>query len=267
MINIDKQRIGELIRTDLISLSKGKIKMKNTLMIMTVFFTLMGFFISPLMGMYVSMILSGFMANMIFMTDVKYHSEKMYSVLPIARHELVIARFLLTNVIGICTSIIFYLLMLLSMELKLYTLLPDWVDMLELLAERTSFTEKGLFDLIYFGCMSFGILMNASSLQKGFRDSSNFGEEMTFTGGKDNRYLKRDIRYLVIIFGILAIVFLTMNGVLPLGSAAVVIMSIIVQLMQAADGVFFCLIMVASSIMAMVYKCICTVLEYDDRDI
>ena len=267
MIYIDKQRVKDLIRTDLIALSKGKNKTKNSLIVITTVFTLMGFFISPVMGMYVSMIVSGFMANMIFQTEVKYHSEKMYSVLPIARHELVIARFLLTNALGFGAAITFYFLMLLSLKLKLYTLLPDWVDMLKLLADRSSFTEKGLFDLIYFACMAFGITMNAHNLQSGFKDSSVFGENITFTAGKNNKYLKRDIKGLAVTFGIIALVFLSVTGVIPLGSAAVVIFGIITQLVQAADGVLFCFIVVVSSIMTAVYKCICTVLEYDERDI
>ncbi|MBR1832485.1 MAG: hypothetical protein IJ784_08645 [Ruminiclostridium sp.] len=56
------------------------------------------------------------------------------------------------------------------------------------------------------------------------------------------------------------------SGMIPLDAAAAVVLQLIIQLVTAADGLLFCAVMTALAGFSAMYNYVCTVLEYDDKD-
>ena len=266
-MTFDKQRVRHLMRTDLITLGSGKSSSKSVMIWSTVAFMALGIFISPLMGLYCPLLAGGMLSLTLLQTESKYHSEKMFAMLPIARHELVISRFVLTTAINVVLSALFYFIMLIAVKLKLYDTIGGMTDILGLLAQRTSFTETGLFNLCFFGIFSFSLLMNAATLRKGFReDSAVFNTDVTLYT-KNKKALKRDLTYVAVISGVLAFLFLALNGIIPVGPALAVIAGIFSQLAQAADGFILGAVMLITGIMYTGYSFVCSVCEYDEKEL
>lgn len=269
-MTFDKQRVKNLMHADLITLNNGKNSSKTAVIWSSIAFAVMGLFVSPLMGLYCPLIVGCMFSIVLFQIEAKNHSDRMFGLLPIARHELVISRFLLTTGIETVFSIAFYFLMLIAIKLKFYSLIPGWIDTMSLFADLTSFTEMGLFNLLYFGVYSFTLILNGATLRKGFKeDSEIFSSDMALytKGNKGMAYLKRDLTYVGIIIGVLVLIFLSVNGVLPLGPVFSVIAGVISQLANAANGFIMGLVMLITGILSSVYLFICSVCEYDDKEL
>ena len=94
-----RKRILDLIHTDFITMSSGKNNMKIPVIIIVLLFGTLGFLFSPLLGLYMPLGFSGFFVPMLFQNEIKYHSEKMFALLPIHRKDLVRSRFIMSIVI------------------------------------------------------------------------------------------------------------------------------------------------------------------------
>lgn len=258
------KRIINLMRTDLITMNGGKGNLKSVAVAMLLLFGLIGFIISPLAGIYTPLMTSFFFVPMVFQNESKYHSSKMFALLPINRKDLVRSRFILCIGIYTIVCIIFYLLMLLSMQFKIYNYINGEFDVLEVMAKNFGggFTSLDMFNLLYFSVFSLGLIALSSSLRKYFKDSKKVTAQFSF-----NKASKQECFIAILIFVMLILIVLVISGILPIDSALVVILLLLKQIAGVLNGVLLGIVMLTIGIMTTVYKYICTILEYDEKEL
>ncbi len=260
------RKILDLMRVDLITMNGGKNNMKTILVLMLIIFGGLGFLFSPIVGLYCPMVMGGFFVPMLFHNELKYHSEKLWGLLPIRRRDLVNARFLFATTLYTALSFIFYFLMLLALNLKSYYILigeqAEHLDFIAILVQRSggSLTELGLFNLMYFGAFSFGLIVMTGSLRKHFKDSKT--TELSLKKASKKEYV-----YLLLVLAALLLWVLIVSGFFPLGTAAAVIIQLFAQLVGAANGFLLGAVLVTIALFSAIYKYICTVLEYDEKEL
>ncbi len=243
--------------------------MKSVAVLTILFFGGLGFVFSPLFGLFVPLMLGAFFVPMMFQNEQKYHSEKMFAVLPVGRSDLVKSRYILSIGLYVIVCIIFYLLMLLSLKLKPYYFMfgedAEHVDVIHLLAQNSGgmMTDLGVFSLIYSVAFSFGLIVMSGSLRSYFKDSERFSAKLS---GKLKKADKKEYVYALIVFGVIIIWALIVSGILPLGAAAVII-QLLIQLAQAANGFLLGAVFVTIAVFSAIYKYICTLLEYDEKEL
>lgn len=263
------KRILDLIRTDLITMNGGKNNMRVIFVLMILFFGGLGFLFSPLMGVYVPFLTGAFFVPMMFQNEMKYHSEKMFALLPINRKDLVRSRFIMSFVLYVVSALLFYLLMLLSLKLKPYYFLlgedAENTDVIRLIAERTgSMTELGLFNLLYFGVFSVGLMTMSGSLRKYFRNKATFESMMS---GGIRKATRKEKGYVLLAFAVILFLILNVTDILPVRTALAPAMQLLLQLAQAANGFLLGAVLVTVAVFSAIYKYICTVLEYDEKEL
>lgn len=260
----------DIIKVDLVTMNGGKNSMRTILLLMLIFFGTVGF-LMPLDGVVCPLMTGAFFVPMMFQNEQKYHSEKLYGLLPINRRDLVNARFLLAIGVNTATFVFFYLLMLLAQHLKLmYLILEEDAELFDTIAflakmSGNGFTEYGLFNLLYFTAYAFGLITCTSSLRKAFKNSEAFSGTLTFGTNKEVR--RQELTAAAIVFGVMLIAVLAIADILPIIPLLLPILAALLQLAQAADGVLLSAVMVAAAAFTVIYKYICTVLEYDDKDL
>ncbi|MBR1592609.1 MAG: ABC-2 transporter permease [Ruminococcus sp.] len=263
-------KILDLIRTDLITINGGKNNLKIVTILMALLFGGLGFLFSPLMGLYVPLVISTFFVPMLFQNEMKYHSEKMFAILPIERKDLVRSRFIMSIVLYLVCAAVFYLLMLISLKLKPYYMMygedASNMDIIRLLAQNTdgSMTELGIFNLLYFLAFSFGFMLISGNLRKYFKDSKAF--DATLSGGL-KKAKKRDYYYAFIVFAVITVIVLGITDVLPVRNAVVPFLQLFIQLAQIANGFLLGAVFVTVAVFSTIYKYICAMLEYDEKEL
>lgn len=264
-------KILDLIKADIITMNGGKNSMKTSLIMLCVIFGGMGFVFSPLMGICCPMIVSALLVPALFQNEMKYHSEKLHSILPIRRSDLVKARFLLMLGIYFAIFAVFYPLMRLALKLKLFYLImgdgADEVDIMALVvkASNGAFSEIGIFNLLYFISFSWGLFIIGSQLRKYFKNKEAF--DMSLSLGKGGKSDKTDLIVGVLILFLLILIILTVTGILPLMSIIMPILQLFIQLAISANGYLLGVMLIIMSMFSAGYKFICTLLEYEDKEI
>lgn len=273
MDKICKKRIVDIIRSDFITMNGGKNNTRGIAVLITLFFGGLGFMFSPLVGLYVPFLVGCFFVPMLFQNEIKFHSEKLYSLLPIERKDLVRSRFVISVVLYTVFSLIFYFLMLLSLKIKPYYYIlgedAENADIIMILAQKSgSMTELGIYNLLYFEVFSFGLMILSGSLKKYFKDSRAF--EAIMLGKTKSSDKKENIRILLmlgIIAALIVLVAMIISGYLPIGTAGAILIQLISQLASAANGFLLGAVLLTVAVMTAVYKYICTVLEYDEKEL
>lgn len=260
------QKILDLIRVDIITMNGGKNNTRSMLIMLLVIFGVLGFVFSSLVGVYCPLLVGGFFAPMIFSSERKFHSEKLWGLLPIRRRDLVNARFLLSVTVYTALFVVFYLLMLLSQTIKLNDIIFEngsaELDLIAILARQTggAITELGLFNLFYFAAFAFGLMFLAGSLRSHFKDSK-------LSDGTLKKASRKEYVYLALIAAVGLIWALIISDVIKLGPLLLVSAQLFLQLATAANGFLLAAAMVAIGVFSAIYKYVCTVLEYDDKEL
>ena len=260
------KRIKDLIRTDLITMSGGKSSQKTMVVLCVIAFGAMGMVVSPLAGLYIPLLMGGFFVPMLFGNEMKYHSEKMFALLPVRRKDIVRSRFVLSVGAYVIAAALFYLLMLLSIKLKLFLWFIDdeKFDILSMLAESSGsmMSEIGFFNVLYFAVSFWGLTLTTSALRKYFRNSAVFDTSVIIKKAGKQDY-KMFIIAMLIIIGV--VIFIT--DLLPVRAALAPVGAVIAQLATAANGLLMGGVLLAMGAMSSVYKYICTLLEYEEREL
>ncbi len=265
------KRIADLIRTDIITMNGGKNNMKTIVILLFAFTGVFGFIITPLVSVYTPVLFSTFFVPMIFQNEMKFNSEKMYSVIPIERKDLVRSRFIMSIGLFTIISLIFYLLMILSLELKLYRRLfygQEEADVLRSLAARSGImTETGILDLSYILSFSCGLMMAAGNLRKYFKNSKVFSMGIGSSQGILRKADKKEIKYGIIAVAVMAFTVMMVCGIIPIGTVGAVIGQMISQLLQAANGLLLCVTVLTYAGFSVAYKYIAAVNEYEEKEL
>lgn len=265
------KRILDLMKADIITMNGGKNSMKTSLVLMLVIFGGMGFVFAPMLGIVCPLMISVLLVPALFQNEMKYHSEKLHSILPIRRRDLVNARFLLMYGIYVVMFAAFYLFMLLSMKVKIfYMIMGDDAKNIDTMAlavkaSQGAFTELGLFNLLYFISFSYGCFIMGSQLRKYFKNKEVFDTSLSL--GKGGKGDKKELVIGALIVCLLILIILTLTGILPLMSLIMPILQLFIQLAMAANGVLLGVMMVIMALFSAVYKYICAVFEYEDKEL
>lgn len=260
-------RIRDLIRMDLITMNGGKNNMKSLAIISTLLMLLGGFFVSPLFGAVITpLTVAGFFPLMIFQNEIRYHAEKLPALLPVRRRDLVTSRFLMMTGLYAAVIVICYLVMLISMLTGFYKQAMNGEDLLSMLAQKTQFTEYGLFHLAVCIGAAAGLKIISITLKQYFSDSSILAAAI---GVKDQNGKKNKRRAVssVIIIAVTILIMLVLSGLIPIGPAFSLILEMLKQLAVIADGWIFGIVVLAAAGCSAFYDYVCTVLSYDEKEI
>lgn len=265
------KKMFDLMKVDLITMNGGKNSMKMIAVLIVACCGFTGFCISPIAGVECPFLIGAFFVPMLFRNELKYHSGQLWGLLPINRRELVNARFLLVLGLYTISSFLFYLLMLLSLAFKPYYLFfgedAENMDIIALLAERSggTLTSLGLFNLVYFAGFAIGMMIAAGILRNYFRDPERF--EMALSLSKIHKAQKTEYVLALFVLAVILLWVLIVSGVLPIGTAAAVIIQLVAQLAGAANGFLLGTVLVIMAVFSAIYQYICTVLEYDEKEL
>ena len=260
--------LRDLIRTDLTTMKGGKNSSMWLYGGFTLFMAVLGFLVSPLAGLYIPFLLSAFFVPMLFNNEIKYHSERLWCLLPIQRRDLVNARFILSIGLYLAFTLAFYLLMLLSMRLHLWSVMdPETPDIVSMTAERAGFTPLGFFNLCYFGTVAFGLILMAESLRKYFRDPASIRAVIGGAFGAMQKAKTTEYIFAAFIIGSIVLIALVITGILPVGPAFVLLLRLLLNLAQAADGFLLAAVFLTISGFHVAFSYVSTLIEYDNREL
>ena len=275
MDEFNKKRITDLIKTDLLTMSGGK--NKNTTLyafiMMGFIFLLGGFIISPMAGAIVPTIIGAVIVSEITANERKSHCEKMFSVLPVGRKELVQSRFVFVTAVTVALCVAVYLLMLLSLKLKLYVIISDNTDFLGLMSEMTGgvLTELGGLNIIYSLGTAAGLACAGSTLRSYFKNGDRLGETDDplgdIYGGKKRRLSAGEKALLILCYAVIIVFFLAISGMVQILAPVSLIIALFMKLAQAANGALLSAVFLTQGAFSLVYAYVCSVIEYEDKDI
>ncbi len=269
---MNKKRIADLIRADIIMMNGGKNRLKSTMIIFFIFSIAVGFFINSAAGMiYAPIIMGVLFVPMIFANEQKYHSEKMYAMIPVDRKEVVRSRFIMTIGLYTIVCLIIYTLMLIAMKAALYKKILGGFDAAELYLDKINsafgahMSLFGLNNLLFWVSFSMGLSISAGTLRKYFKNGKSISTKIE--GRSLREYQKRDYVIFFAVLGVLALFFLCFTGILPITTALIPVIALLLQLMKIMNGILFCAVVLILAVFSAVYSFICTLMEYEDKEI
>lgn len=256
------KKIRNIIHADLITMKGGE---KGFILASVFLVYFIVFLVTPLygcLGMAIPMLI---VTSTLFKNEMKYHSQKMYSVLPVKRTELVNTRFIFCTLIYLASGIITYIVMLISFRVKLYsTLMGENFDIIKLVSDSSGGTlsETSLFNLVFFSAFSLGLGFLGSIIRNYFKNPESAGPSVSLRTPD-----KKEIRMAVFAFALIIFVILLVTGVIPAGSVITVITTLFLNLASAADGIIAGIVFSVIGLLMFFYNYICTILEYGVREL
>lgn len=259
------QKYFDIIRIDLMTMNGDKNSLRSLTVLIFLGSIAGEILLSPMFG-FIGMLMVGAMSvPMVFTSHSKYHSEKMFGLLPIKREELVTARFMLFTAFYLAMSIVMYIFMEVSLALNISAEITG--DFEKILADTgIGIPYANLCRLLFFLFFAFGMTAVVTSLKGYFADPTSF-EALTGIGTSVKKMDPRQMILAILIFTAVMLFFLFASGAIPMSAAAAVILQLIIQIFTAADGVLFSAVMMILAAFSAIYNYICTVLEYDDKDL
>ena len=265
--------LRDLIRVDLITMRGGKNSTAVSAIGFMLFTLLIGFFVSPLGGLYLPFLLGTFFVPTLFHNEMKYHSEKLWALLPVERKDLVTARYLLGFGVYSAVGLSCWLILLLAQKLRLWRIWmirdendADVMDIVGLLAEKMGLSERGLFNLCYFAAFAFGMLVMSSSLRAYFKDNERFNLAMQM-GGYLRKHKRGELVAGILVLAVLAFWILVAMDVLPVSIVFVILERLLLQLAHAADGFLLAVTLVTIGIFHTAFQYVSTLIEYEKKEL
>lgn len=264
----DSKRLLNIVRKDAIAMTSGK---ENALiMFLLLFFVLGGLtLLFPVSGLVVPCIMGAGFASMLFQNESRYHSERFNCVLPISRRELVKSRFLLSYVLYAAACLPFYLVMLASQFVIRFLAGDEFYSKINIIGKLTvktggALTEPEALNLLFIAAFAFGAVLLSGSLKSYFSGS---GFSSAADTSDPNRKNKMWLKLYILVAVFLVIWGLVIVGIIDLSELFGIFTALFSQLAAAAGGYMLVAVMLAVAAMAVVYRYICTVLEYDEKEL
>lgn len=263
------KRIGHIIRTDIITMNGGKNNLLFTVIIMALLIFAGTFFLSPLVVIYAPLGISGYFVPMIFQNEAKYHSEKMYNVLPVPRHELVTARFILVFGVNLVFAVLSFLVMCLSFKLHIYIVF-DGNDITSMIAEKAA-GSLNAFEwtrMMFLAGETLAMFMVPQQLKNYFKDNQKFSNKVIFSKkGKPTKQDIQDAMPVVFWLCVAAFFMLVITGMIPVGPAGMLVMTILGKLGEAMHGWLLSAVFIIIGVMNVVLFYVKTQLMYEKKEL
>ena len=196
-------------------------------------------------------LMSFFFVPMLFGNEMKYHSEKMNAVLPVSRKDVVNSRFLLTMTFYAGISLLFYVLMILAVINQ---------------QRQGVILFLSSFNAPYAAAFAIGAVIISDKLRKLFSDSRKTSITAK-TGGIRKAGMKEYIRALVISGVLIFIFLLVFADLLPAVPALGFVIGLLMILEKTADGILLLAAALTIAGLTVAYRYICTVCEYEDKEL
>lgn len=256
------EKIRNIIHADLITMKGGEKGFILASVFVVYFMVLLATPLYGCLGMVIPMLI---ITSSLFKNEMKYHSQKMYSVLPVKRTELVNARFIFCTLIYLVSGIITYIVMLISFRVKLYSvLMGENFDIIKFISDSSGgmLSETSLFNLVFFSAFSLGLGFLGSMIRNYFKNPESVSTSVSLRTPD-----KKEIRMVLLSFVLVIFVILLATGVIPAGAIITVISAIFLNLVSAADGVIVGVVFSTVGLLFFFYNYICTILEYGVREL
>lgn len=241
-----KKRIIDIIRADLITMNGDRSGLKVIIILSLAFFAVITF-IFPFFAAGAPPYMGIFIFTMLSSNEVKYQSGKMYSLIPVSRKDIVSARFIMFIGIEIIIGVIFFLLMQLSGRIMINSGVVLFFNEL---------------NSLYFVAFSVGMMILSGQLRYYFRDSKRISLAAQTGGIRKSGKKEYIIAVLFVLFLILAF-----KNIIPVRPLLNFVMMLLLQLMDIENGIFLTIFFMTIGAFSVVYKYICTVLEYDEKEL
>lgn len=271
------KRIMDIVRTDFITMNGGKNEIRTLAILMSAMIVAGVFFASPLVSLYFPFLFSVFFVQMIFKNEMKYNCEKMYSILPIERKDLVNARYSYCCILFFGCNFIIYLLMQLSQKVQLFVKFTsggqEEIDIVKLVAEKThsGLTEFGFLTLCYTVTFHIGLSIMTFQLKRYFKAGAKTTSEAMKLTGKTVKLTKEEkresFRSVTFLLGGLFLFIGILNGWIPVGQTLSIILSLLGKLAQLGNGLLFSAVIFIVSVMQALLNYFKTQIIYEKRDI
>lgn len=255
------KKILDLIKADLMIINGTKSSMKTMFLLLIIFAVGGGIFFSPLVMLMMMFMLAAMFVPFIFQMQSQSHCERMFSLLPIERRDLVRARFLFMVGLYVGLCVIMYLVMLLSLQLNIFESVQD-VDYDKLLREAgIAFSYFKICNLAFLAVFAAGMWIMTLQLRQYFRNTEQFADDAL------NQFSVKQIIIVGLIWIVGVVIMLTAVGEVAMGATVSVLLQLFIQLATAADGVLLAVVLIVIAGFEAAYQYICTVLEYDAKDL
>jgi len=108
--------------------------------------------------------------------------------------------------------------------------------------------------------------MMAWSLRSYLSDSKKYAQQMMEATMGNRKMSKKDVIAAVFILAILVVFILLLLGVIKITAAIAVVVTLLFQLAQAANGLFLGLIFIIEALFFLIYCYISALLTYEEKD-
>ena len=266
-----RQKIMDIIKADIITMNGSKNSMTTTLVMSIIMTIVSGFCINPAAGTMGCFMIGGLIVPTMFNSEMKNHGERLYGIIPVERKELVTSRFIFCTAVFFIAEIVIYLMMLISLKTQLYNRIFEngELDFLKIVSDMTEnrMSPTGFFNLVYFASYSFGLKMMAWSLRSYLSDSKKYAQQIMEATMGNSKMSKKDVITGVFVLAILVVFILLLLGVIKITAAIAVVVTLLFQLAQAANGLFLGLIFIIEALFLLIYCYISALLTYEEKDI
>ncbi len=258
------KNLWNIMRADHVMLSGGKKTIKILYFLLFIISIVFELILSPLAGFYFSMCSGMGLVSLLYGNEVRFHGEKLNAILPISRKELVTARFIRVFGLNSIACLANYLVLLLSMKLKLYeTLLGmDLMNIMDSSIISNSTSSFGVVNILYWTGTAFSIICCSGAFSSFFRNSKSVSTELT--ASKNQK--KGIIRVLVLLAVIFVVWLAIIKEWIPV-SCLQFLLQIISMLINAADGWLWCAVALMYAGIRAAYCYARTILEYEDKEL
>ena len=264
-MNENLKRLTDLMRIDLINMTGKGNSIRNMGILMTLFLLGVGFFITPVMAVLAPITIGAFLSESLLAIESRYNSERMFALLPVSRHDLVKSRFIMIGVLNTVICFVYWLLMTLSIALKLYqSFSTPETDILYLFAQKSGgiFTEQGLFNLLYLAAFSFGNVAWSYSIK-----GRMTAKDRPKAGMEFRKPSPREAVQIILLFAAIMLFVLLVTGFIPIGGVGVLVIQLITQLAMAAGGLLLGPVLLVISLMEVGLNYVQAQLRYEDKEL
>lgn len=259
----------DIMRVDFITANGKKNSFTRFLILSAVISAVSGILLSPMVHIIVLLVFAGMTVSALYQAAEKSNAEKMFTVLPVRRVQIVQARFLMTAGIFTAMCLLCAVTVPIAVATKLYVSIWD-IDIAEVLRLVGNVTGKNVSETSFFLitlCTVFwiGMLILPRSMRKYLRTSGKIED-----GKKMFRTAKKVLIGIAIFYGIgIVITGITQLSRLSamFGTIMMLVMELISALSQAGGGVLVCLLLITMGIGAAVYQYVCASIEFDEKEL
>lgn len=245
--------IFDLIRIDLIALSGKKSGIFVAMPVLFVICAVYSFFLPAFVALYIPLF-GALLISEITNRELKAEYGKTFCVVPADRKSVVLARFLLTASAVTAVSLAVYVMMRIIAFFN-YTYAEELMEIFSI-----GMSAEALCNVFFSASFAVGMMIMSGSLRKHFR----------YGAANKKRSLLRTVLKILLVYMALVIVVSVLTYISDVPFVQTVFMligGIVNALSRPAEGLLLSLTLIIIGFGAAAYNTVCSVIEYDEREL